>query len=88
MDSAASVLALSLPMIARTLLLFALLGLTACVEPVTETASASAVDPTGWRLSSGKVPSKAEFTALSATCQAKGGETDVCFKELGLKRAP
>jgi hypothetical protein len=75
-------------MIARTLLLFALLGLAACVEPVTETASAPAVDPTGWRLSSGKVPSKAEFTALSATCQAKGGETDACFKELGLKRAP
>jgi hypothetical protein len=75
-------------MIARTLLLFALLGLAACVEPVTETASARAVDPTGWRLSSGKVPSKAEFTALSATCQAKGGETESCFKELGLKRVP
>jgi hypothetical protein len=76
-------------MIARTLLLFALLGLAACVEPATETASAgAAVDPTGWRLSSGKVPSKAEFTALSATCQAKGGATEACFKELGLKRVP
>jgi len=76
-------------MIARTLLLFALLGLAACAEPVTETASAStAVDPAGWRLSSGKVPSKAEFAALSATCQAKGGTTEACFKELGLKRVP
>jgi hypothetical protein len=74
-------------MIARTLLLFALLGLAACAEPVTETASAP-IDPTGWRLSSGKAPSKAEFSALSATCQAKGGETEACFKELGLKRVP
>jgi hypothetical protein len=76
-------------MIARTLLLFALLALAACAQPATETASAPAsVDPTGWRLASGKVPSKAEFIALAATCQARGGETEACFKELGLKRVP
>jgi hypothetical protein len=76
-------------MIVRTLLLFALLGLAACAETATETASIPAgVDPAGWRLSSGKVPSKAEFTALSATCAAKGGEAEICFKELGLKRVP
>jgi hypothetical protein len=75
-------------MIARTLLLFALLALAACAETVTETASAPAPAPAGWRLSTGKTPSKAEFTALAATCAAKGGETETCFKELGLKRVP
>jgi hypothetical protein len=76
-------------MIGRTLLLFALFGLAACAVTVTETASApAAIDPTGWRLSSGKPPSKAEFTALSATCATKGGDADACFRELGLKRTP
>ncbi|HWB48022.1 MAG TPA: hypothetical protein VG651_02855 [Stellaceae bacterium] len=76
-------------MIVRTLLLFALLGAAACAELPTETANAPvAADPAGWRLSSGKTPTKAEFVALSATCEAKGGDPDACFKELGLKRAP
>ncbi|MFZ2005854.1 MAG: hypothetical protein WB697_21775 [Stellaceae bacterium] len=42
----------------------------------------------GWRLASGKSPTQAEFTALTATCEAKGGITDACFAELGLKKAP
>jgi hypothetical protein len=75
-------------MVARTLLLFALFALGACAEVVTETASAPAPEPAGWRLSTGKVPSKAEFTALAATCAAKGGDNEACFKELGLKRGP
>jgi len=80
-------------MIGRTLFLLAfpaLLVLAACQNA--ETASSAAAAPTpdmsGWRLSSGKAPTKAEFAALAATCQAQGGATDSCLTELGLKRAP
>jgi hypothetical protein len=44
-------------------------------------------DMSGWRLASGKPPTQAEFAALTATCEAKGGITDACFAELGLKKA-
>lgn len=67
----------------------ALLALAACQH--SETASSSALAPpdmNGWRLSSGKMPTQAEFAALTATCEAKGGITDSCFAELGLKKAP
>jgi hypothetical protein len=66
-----------------------LLALTACTTPETITASAEIPpDSSGWRLASGKVPTKAEFTALAATCQDKGGAMDPCLSNLGLKRAP
>jgi hypothetical protein len=42
----------------------------------------------GWRMASGKYPTQAEFAALAATCEAKGGALDSCFADLGLKRAP
>jgi hypothetical protein len=74
-------------MIARTLPIFALLAVAACSVPDTP-VSAPAPDTAGWRLASGKVPTKAELAALSATCEARGGDPEACFKELGLKRAP
>jgi hypothetical protein len=51
-------------------------------------AEGPAPDPSGWFLASGKAPTKAEFSALAATCQDKGGAMDSCFSSLGLKRAP
>ncbi|HWD57965.1 MAG TPA: hypothetical protein VG308_06785 [Stellaceae bacterium] len=66
----------------------ALLTLSACAEPEPPAAAAAPVEMTGWRLVSGKAPSKAEFAALTATCQekAKGGALDTCLATLGLKR--
>jgi hypothetical protein len=66
----------------------ALLALCGCqnTEPAAS-AEAAPVDVAGWRLASGKVPTKAEFTALAATCEAKGGAVDPCLTDLGLKRA-
>jgi hypothetical protein len=80
-------------MIGRTLSRFAviaLLALAACDSSDTGSvvADAPGPDPGGWRLSSGKPPTKAEFAALDATCQAKGGTMETCLTELGLKRAP
>jgi hypothetical protein len=66
-----------------------LLALAACTVPETTTASAEIPpDSSGWLLASGKAPTKAEFTALAATCQDKGGAMDPCLANLGLKRAP
>jgi hypothetical protein len=65
-----------------------LLALAACTQ--TDTADSGDVntpDPTGWRLASGKEPSKAEFAALAASCQDRGSALDACLAELGLKRA-
>ena len=76
----------------RTLISLAVVGLlalTACTTPETTTASAEIPpDSSGWLLASGKAPTKAEFTALAATCQDKGGAMDPCLANLGLKRAP
>jgi hypothetical protein len=68
----------------------ALLALAACQSADTEGSVVAAARPdmAEWRLASGKVPTKAEFAALSATCEAKGGAVDPCFADLGLKRAP
>jgi hypothetical protein len=69
----------------------ALLGLAACGPAATQTsiaAPAPAADIAGWRMASGKAPTQAEFAALTATCEAKGGAIDSCFADLGLKRAP
>jgi hypothetical protein len=43
-------------------------------------------DSAGWLLTSGKEPTKAEFAALAATCESKGGAVDACLTDLGLKR--
>jgi hypothetical protein len=78
-------------MIDRTLprlAFLALLALSACNSPDNGSANAGTPDPGGWRLASGKMPTKAEFTALSATCEEKGGAIDPCLSNLGLKHAP
>jgi hypothetical protein len=78
-------------MIGRTLfpLAFpALLTLGACqhLETTSSATSLPAHDLAAWRLVSGKTPTEAEYAALTATCEAKGGNADACFAELGLKK--
>ena len=63
-----------------------LLALAACATADVDAVAAAAPDPAGWKLSSGKPPSQAEFAALAATCQYKGGAMDPCLTDLGLKR--
>jgi hypothetical protein len=70
----------------RIALLTVALMLAACAE-MTGQGAAIAPDPSGWQLASGKPPSQAEFAALAATCEAKGGAVDACLVNLGLKRA-
>jgi hypothetical protein len=73
----------------KRLAFIALLGLAAC-SASSDTSDASAdtglPDPSGWRLASGRVPTNAEFGALVATCQDRGGAFDPCLTTLGLKR--
>jgi hypothetical protein len=74
----------------KRLVFIALLGLAAC-SPSADTsiaAEAAPLDPTGWLLASGKVPTNAELAALAATCQDRGGAIDSCLANLGVKRAP
>ncbi|HXP03170.1 MAG TPA: hypothetical protein VN808_03550 [Stellaceae bacterium] len=63
-----------------------LLALAACSTTDTAATDTASPDPGGWLMSSGKEPTGAEFTALSATCEAKGGAVDPCLTDLGLKR--
>jgi hypothetical protein len=64
-----------------------LLALAACSTTETATTNSASPDPAGWLMSSGKEPTRTEFTALSATCEFKGGAVDSCLSDLGLKRA-
>jgi len=77
-------------MIVRTLCPLAFLALAvlaACNSPeMPPTVTTASIDPAGWCYFSGKPPTKAEFAALSATCEAKGGVMDACLIDLGLKR--
>ena len=71
------------------LVIVALITLAACQDSdLAGTADSGAPEMAGWRLASGKAPTQAEFAALAATCQAKGGAVDSCLVDLGLKRAP
>lgn len=65
-------------------------ALAACQSPETASSAAAlaAPDLTGWRLASGKTPTQAEYAAITATCEAKGGAVDPCLAALGLKKAP
>jgi hypothetical protein len=80
------------PMTDRTLqrlAVIAVLALAGCSSADTDiSAEAPLPDVSGWRLSSGKTPTKAEFTALAASCQDRGGAFDDCLTDLGLKRLP
>jgi hypothetical protein len=72
----------------RRLSIVAVLALGGCTGSDTSvSADTASPDPGGWRLASGKMPTKAEFTALAATCQDKGGAFESCLTNLGLKRA-
>ncbi len=68
-----------------------LLVLAACSS--NETVSSESSNPVpmeGWRTERGGVPTKAEFTAVVASCQdrAKGGSNfDSCLTDLGLRRS-
>jgi hypothetical protein len=71
--------------------LLLLLGLAACGSA--DTASdEGAVPMQGWRMASGKVPSKAEFGAVVASCQDRAKSASVnldsCLTDLGLRRSP
>jgi len=75
----------------RFLPVAALLALAACDPTATQTSTAApgpAPEIAGWRMASGKTPTQAEFAALAATCEAKGGALDSCFADLGLKHVP
>jgi hypothetical protein len=68
-----------------------MLVLAACSS--NETASNESSNPVpmeGWRTERGGVPSKAEFTAVVASCQdrakAANGTFDSCLLDMGLKR--
>jgi hypothetical protein len=71
----------------RRLAPIVLLVLAGCTQTDTaDTGDANAPDPAGWRFASGNAPSKAEFAALAASCQDRGGALDSCLADLGLKR--
>jgi hypothetical protein len=63
-----------------------LLGLAACGSSDTAPASRP-VSMAGWRMASGEVPTRAEFEAVVASCQDRGGALDPCLTDLGLRRA-
>jgi hypothetical protein len=77
-------------MVRRTLFPVGFLALTlaACQSPEPTASVEESPDLSGWRLASGKVPTQAEFAALTASCEDKGGALDPCLAELGLKHAP
>jgi hypothetical protein len=64
------------------------LVLGGCATTETVPVGPAPPEPAGWVMSSGKQPTKAEFTALAATCEERGGAVEPCFTKLGLKRAP
>jgi hypothetical protein len=71
--------------------LVVLLSLAACA--VTDSSlNAGPTDVQGWRLASGKAPSKSEFAAVVAACETRavpssdGKPLDACLSDLGLKR--
>lgn len=71
-----------------------MLGLAACSNDAPPQRAATSPEITGWRLTSGKAPTKAEFSAVVAACEgnavvrAHGQPLDACLGDLGLKRTP
>jgi hypothetical protein len=67
-----------------------MLGLAGC--EVSDTAQLAAGDVTGWRLPSGKRPTRAEYAAVVAACRdgtvtrTPGRPLDACLADLGLHR--
>ena len=67
------------------------IGLAACAFGDSEEPAAP-TDMQGWRFTSGKRPSRAEYTAVVAACQdgpvarTRGKPLDACLADLGLRR--
>jgi hypothetical protein len=75
--------------------LLILLGLAACEGfGTSQETDAGSGEMQGWRLASGKAPSRAEYAAIAAACQdgaasrAAAPSLEACLAGLGLKRAP
>ena len=69
------------------------LALAGCGQPDRTRVSGTGVDEVrGWSLESGKRPSRAEYTALVASCEqgavrsARGRLLEACLADLGLRR--
>ena len=69
-----------------------MLGLAACALGDGDEPAAGPIDMQGWRFTSGKRPSRAEYTAVLAACEhgavagAQGKPLDSCLANLGLRR--
>ena len=77
----------------RGLAVLAVLMMAGCAE--TDPGQAGApLEVAGWRLASGKAPTKAEFTAMVAACEgqavgrARGKPLETCLGDLGIRRTP
>jgi len=75
------------------LALVLMLGLAACAESDSG-QGAGPGDVQGWRMATGKPPTRAEYAAIVAACQdgavrrVRAAPLDACLADLGLKRAP
>jgi hypothetical protein len=74
-------------------MVFVMLALMGCGPSDNSRVSGSGADEVrGWTFTSGKRPSRAEYTALVASCQqgavrsARGKQLDACLADLGLRR--
>lgn len=71
-----------------------MLGLVACSGDNAAQNRTPSPELAGWRLISGKAPTRAEFAAVVAACEGKavmraqGQPLDACLGDLGLKRVP
>jgi hypothetical protein len=78
----------------RRVAVLIMLGLAACaVFDTSGQGDRGSGEMSGWRLASGKVPSRAEYAAMVAACQdgavrhTAAATLDSCLAGLGLKRA-
>jgi hypothetical protein len=68
------------------------LALAACALGDGDEPAAAPIDMQGWRFTSGKRPSRAEYAAVAAACEhgavagAQGKPLDSCLANLGLRR--
>jgi len=74
------------------LILFGLAGCT--LFDTAQEAAPGSGEMSDWQMASGKAPSRAEYAAMVAACQAGAVQQagtkplDACLADLGLKRAP
>ena len=68
------------------------LAVAACGMWEGDEPAAAPTDMQGWRFTSGKRPSRAEYTAVVAACEhgavarTQGKPLDLCLADLGLRR--